>query len=57
MDKNQFGALRLGRLIGRGAFGDVFEGFASGVDNVWRKVAVKRIRGLNINRRFYYYFH
>jgi hypothetical protein len=47
VDSKQYGSLRLGQLIGRGAFGDVFEGFASDIDNVWRKVAVKKMRGRN----------
>ncbi|XP_060603014.1 fibroblast growth factor receptor 4-like isoform X2 [Ruditapes philippinarum] len=38
------GTLRLGKLIGRGAFGNVFEGFVADADSKWKKVAVKQIR-------------
>lgn len=44
-DKKGQGFLRLGKRLGRGAFGDVFEGLAKESKNgTWKKVAIKRIR-------------
>ena len=36
----------MGKRLGRGAFGEVFEGqTADSPNSVWKKVAIKRIRG------------
>ncbi|XP_045165032.2 myoblast growth factor receptor egl-15-like [Mercenaria mercenaria] len=44
-EKKVNGLLRLGKRLGRGAFGDVFEGLAAESNNgLWKKVAIKRIR-------------
>ncbi|XP_060589954.1 fibroblast growth factor receptor 2-like isoform X1 [Ruditapes philippinarum] len=44
-EKNITGLLRLGKRIGRGAFGDVFEGLtAESNSSLWKRVAIKRIR-------------
>ncbi|XP_060600914.1 fibroblast growth factor receptor 1-like [Ruditapes philippinarum] len=43
-----YGKVRLVKLLGRGAFGEVYEGFETGFNNVGRKVAIKRIRD-NVN--------
>ena len=39
------GKLRLSKLLGRGAFGEVYEGFTLDSTSVWEKVAVKKIKG------------
>ena len=39
------GKLRLGKLLGRGAFGEVYEAYTMGSGITWHKVAVKKIRG------------
>jgi hypothetical protein len=43
--KKVCGTPRLGKLIDRGAIGNVFEGFVADADSKWKKVAVKQIRG------------
>ena len=42
------GKLRLGKLIGRGAFGDVYEGTTCINGDTWQTVAVKKLKGTNI---------
>ena len=42
---NLTGKLRLGRLLGRGAFGEVYEGCSSDREGSWKKVAVKKLKG------------
>ncbi|XP_045165193.2 fibroblast growth factor receptor 2-like [Mercenaria mercenaria] len=39
-----YGKVRLVKLLGRGAFGEVYEGFEGGFNNTGRKVAIKRIK-------------
>ncbi|XP_045166086.2 fibroblast growth factor receptor-like [Mercenaria mercenaria] len=39
-----YGKVKLIKLLGRGAFGEVYEGFESGFNNTGRKVAIKRIK-------------
>ena len=43
---NLTGRLRLGRLLGRGEFGEVYEGVSTDSDGTWKKVAVKKLKGI-----------
>ena len=38
--------LKVGKLLGRGAFGEVYEGFSGDVEDGKKLVAIKMIRGL-----------
>ena len=45
LKNNLIGKLRLGRLLGRGAFGEVYEGFSTDPDGSCKTVAVKKLKG------------